>query len=98
MPRLPFSRAALKTCIMLMALVGLTHRMILPQLDRRMRESMSAWWGWADSGSVKKMSAPKSSMHMRAATCASPPRGPEVQVTPYSILGLSEREEGRGEG
>ena len=47
------------------------------------------WWGWAESGSVKKMSAPRSSMHMSAATCASPPRGPEVHVSPYSILGLS---------
>ena len=74
---------------MLMALVGFAHTMILPQLDRRIRESISAWWGWAESGSVKKMSAPRSSMHMRAATWASPPRGPEVHVRPYLISGLS---------
>ena len=57
MPRLPFSRAPRRTCIMLMALVGLRHMMTLPQLASRMRESMSACGGWERGGGTRRESA-----------------------------------------
>jgi len=50
--------------IILIAEVGLGHTITFPQLHNRIKLSMSAWWGCADSGSTKKIRAPRSSMHI----------------------------------
>ena len=43
----------------------------------------------ADNGSTKKINPPRSSIHINAAIWASPPSGPLVQISPYSILRFS---------
>ena len=85
----PSTSACLRIMVTAWAVVGLVQVIMLWTLQRRVRQSISAWWGCAESGSMKKRAPPRFTENIRDQISTSPPRVSEEKEGLYWAEGSS---------